>query len=329
MLILHIFPGMQVLRIKWNIGGLTTSHKQDIELSMKKTMLLCLVVLQLFSSSLATAKDAAPKPKLLFSITNLSNPESVVFYGDTLFISNIGAKNPAKGDGDGWIQKVNMATKASEKWFTGLNDPKGLKIFKDKLYISDLNRVVVVDIASGKIEKMIPVKGSQYLNDVELDNNGNIYISDTQQSAIYYIDAKTNKSAVLIKDLEEAPNGLYYKDNRLYVASWAYRLDPKDWSFQEPGSFFYINLSDKVVNHIQPRKIGALDGLEEFTPNRWFISSKNDGKLYLIDSEKGTKTLLIDDAVDVADIGYDKVKSLLSLPLMRLNEVRIYMVKAK
>jgi hypothetical protein len=103
---------------------------------MKKIILSCLVVVQILTAAFVIAADAIiPKPKLLFTVGNLSNPESAVFYGDSLFISNIGVKNPSKNDGDGWIQKVNLVTRASEKWLSGLNDPKGLRIYKDKLYI--------------------------------------------------------------------------------------------------------------------------------------------------------------------------------------------------
>lgn len=284
---------------------------------MKKlTYIKYLVVVFLFISSLPLAYAVQAKPKLLFSITDLSNPESVVLYNDHLYISNIGAKNPAKKDGDGFIKKVALDNKSSEKWLTGLNDPKGLRVFNDKLYVADLDSLVVIDLTKGKILRKIPVKGSEFLNDIELDDKGNIYVADTKQSSIYFVDGKNFRSSVLIKNFEEAPNGLYFKNGRLYVSSWAHNM--------KPGSLFYVLLSDKSTVMLEPKEIGALDGLEEYSDYNWLVTSKNEGKLFLVDVKAGKKKLLLDNVTDAADIGFDKSKKLLMVPLMKVNEVRVY-----
>ena len=55
-------------------------------------------------------------------------------------------------DGDGWISKLTLDGKmAKNKWVTGLNAPKGLRSHDGTLWISDIDRVVAVDIESGKV----------------------------------------------------------------------------------------------------------------------------------------------------------------------------------
>lgn len=291
---------------------------------MKKVILIVSAVITLFGFQ-ANAGDRPARPKFLFSMSDgLLNPESAVTYGDFIFVSNIGEKNPAKKDGDGWIQMISLDGKKSEKWLPGLNDPKGLRISDGKLHISDLDEVVIADLGTGKLIERISVKGAEFLNDVEVDDNGNIYASDTKRSSVFIISGRTRKVSALLKDMDEAPNGLIYKDNKLYVASWAHKLNPKDWSFKKPGSFIYVSLPKKSVHSIIPAPLGALDGLENISDSLWVLSDKTGGRIYLVDSENGERETLLENVADVADIGYDKKLGLLLLPLMKSNELQIY-----
>jgi hypothetical protein len=173
---------------------------------------------------------------------------------------------------------------------------------------------------------VIHVKGSRFLNDIEIDNNGNIYTSDTAQSAIYYIDGKTRTSSLLINGLEGRQT---VSTTRMAGSMWPLGRTDSILKTGPSRSRAVFTISRLATNRTTDRaaRDRALDGVEEFSPNRWFISSNSEGELYLIDSEKGTKTLLIDNATNIADIGYDRVKKLLSMPLMKLNEVRIYTVE--
>ncbi len=81
--------------------------------------------------------------------------ESVLFDSErkTLYVANIGGKPDAK-DGLGFISKVGLDGKIENlKWVTGLDAPKGMGLYKNKLYVADVSRIVVIDIAAGKITR--------------------------------------------------------------------------------------------------------------------------------------------------------------------------------
>ena len=65
-----------------------------------------------------------------------------------------------------------------------------------KLYVSDITDLVEIDIASGKIIKRFNAPGSAFLNDVALDNQKNIYVSDTGTNTIYKMDTKLNGQGI-------------------------------------------------------------------------------------------------------------------------------------
>lgn len=291
---------------------------------MKKKASLILFIAFLILPVISNAQGNTAKPNLLFTIEGLSNPESAVIKGNTIFISNIGAVHPDSKDGDGWIAKFNMKDKKLKKWITGLNDPKGLRITKGKLYVADLDKIIVIDINKGKISKKISVRGARFINDIDVDSKGNIYTSDTRYGIIFVTNEKSKKTSILLKDMDEAPNGLIIKDDRLYVASWAFKMDPTNWNVEKQGSFFFIDLKDKSLHFIGPREIGSLDGLESYEKGQWLISDKNGGKVYLLDEASNKKNTLIKEVIGVADIGYDPSQKLLLLPITESNIVRVY-----
>ena len=119
---------------------------------------------------------------------DLNNPESVVYAPkqNVLFVSNIDGK-PDQKDQNGFISKVSPSNGSIVElnWITGLNAPKGMVIYNNnsssRLYVSDITDLVEIDIGSGKIIKRFNAPGSAFLNDVALDDHGNIYVSDTVQ----------------------------------------------------------------------------------------------------------------------------------------------------
>src|SRR5207248_6062468 len=136
---------------------------------------------------------------------------------------------PDQKDQNGFISKVSPSNGSiiQSNWVTGLDAPKGIAISNDgsKLYVSDITNLVEIDIASGKVIKRFNAPGSAFLNDVLLDNQGNIYVSDTGTNTIYKLDTnvKDNLSLqVWLKSPElNGPNGLHVDNNknRLIVAS--------------------------------------------------------------------------------------------------------------
>ncbi|MEO2064920.1 MAG: ATP/GTP-binding protein, partial [Desulfurobacteriaceae bacterium] len=103
----------------------------------------------------------------LFSINQgFKTPESAQCYEGKVYVSNVGNLPPDAKDGDGYIALVSKDGKIlNDKFITGLNAPKGITFCSGKLFVTDIDRVVVADPERGRILKEVPIKGAKFLND--------------------------------------------------------------------------------------------------------------------------------------------------------------------
>jgi YVTN family beta-propeller protein len=143
-------------------------------------------------------------------------PESVlpVPGKEELYVSLIDGNGNEK-DGKGGVAILNKDGSVKNlNWVSGLNAPKGLGIYKNKLYVADITDVVVIDTKNRKVLKTIPVPGSVFLNDIAVDDKGIVYVSDTREKKVHR----------LVKDIPElyldnvsGANGLKAIGSDLYV----------------------------------------------------------------------------------------------------------------
>src|SRR5882757_2812613 len=152
---------------------------------MKKLIIACCLA-SLFITFTASAQNHS-LVKIWATDTVLKTPESVLYSAKDklLYVSNIDGTPDGK-DGKGSIGKVGLDGKIiMVDWVKGLNAPKGMGIYKNKLYVADLTEVVVIDIDKAQIVQHIPVEGSVFLNDITIDKNGVVYVSDTRTLKVH------------------------------------------------------------------------------------------------------------------------------------------------
>ena len=104
----------------------------------------------------------------MWTIGGLAQPESVALSADgrTLYIANVGGDGEAR-DGNGYISRATTGGKLVEKmWVTGLDAPKGAAVAGGRLYVSDIDKLVDIDIAAGKVVARYSAPGATFLNDV-------------------------------------------------------------------------------------------------------------------------------------------------------------------
>ena len=175
-------------------------------------------------------------------------PESVKFdrIKGILYVANINGK-PSEKDGNGFISKLNINGEILDlKWITELNAPKGMGIFDDKLYVTDIDKLVEISISEGKIIQRFLAKDAEFLNDIDIDKNGNVYVSDMATGKIWMLKNNTFEIWLQSEELIH-PNGLFVKDENLLIGTKTKILS--------------VNLKSKKINSLI-KNTGSIDGLE-------------------------------------------------------------------
>ena len=174
-------------------------------------------------------------------VSGLANPESVVYdpMRRVIYVSNVNG-DPLAKDGNGSIARITKKGELLEPLITGLNGPKGLAILFDKLYVADIDEILVIDLETAAIEASYEIPDPGFLNDVAgirviggfirrgdrskifawLNNRhfglgfwGNyplVFVSDTFKDKIYMLDPRAKKLFTVAEgEPFIAPNGLY------------------------------------------------------------------------------------------------------------------------
>lgn len=243
------------------------------------------------------------------SVVNL--PESVLpdLKTKVLYVSIMGG-NPNDKDGIGGIGKIRPNGKVIDlNWITGLNSPKGMATFGNLMYAADLTDVVVIDIAQGKVLRKIAIEDTKFLNDITVNEQGIVYVSDSRTKRIYKIE---NDLPSIYLDSINGVNGLKAIGQDLYILG---------------GKSLLKADAEKKISKIAELPNGG-DGLEP-VGNGDFLCSSWGGYVYYVYAN-GKYDLLLDTYLEkknTADIGYDPVKKIVYIPTFYKKTVMAYQLK--
>ena len=240
--------------------------------------------------------------------TMFSDSESTLYHegSNTIYVSC--GNNSLDKDGDGFIATLNPdGSVQAMDWCTGLHAPKGMAIMGNSLYVSDIDEIVEIDLASGDIVKKYPVEGAQFLNDVATDGS-NIYFSDMRDNKVYSL---SDGAYELVAENVPSINGLETHNGALYGLNG-------EGLIKFDGAGGYEILTDEVQGG---------DGLVILDDDT-FIASRWAGQIYYIDGDQ--VTLLVDTSPqesNTADIGYIADQEMIIVPTFKKNEVAAYQLK--
>ncbi|MES2734621.1 MAG: SMP-30/gluconolactonase/LRE family protein [Bacteroidota bacterium] len=262
------------------------------------------------------ATPAVSLEKLWETDTTLTTPESVLYdpSSQALYVTCINRKLDSTNN-TSFIAKLSVDGKVLQaQWATGLNVTKGMGIFGKKLYVTELHRIAIINLATGKVEKRIEVPGSKFLNDITVDKKGVVYFSDSGDNKVYSL--QKDKVTLLSDDSHLAgPNGLLAEGDQLWIGN------------NRNGTLLLLNLKTKNLKQIADG-LGATDGIVSDGQGSYFISSWS-GQVFHVKAD-GTKTELINSVeakINTADIEYIPAKKLLLVPTFFHNNVMAYQVK--
>jgi DNA-binding beta-propeller fold protein YncE len=280
------------------------------------------------AGGLLLATDAhAAEVQMVWQAQGLDAPESAVLdeSAGVIYVSNVNG-NPMEADGNGYIAKLSTDGKILDKhWVTGLNGPTGLALHDGKLYAADINKLVVVDTASGRIVATYDALGAKFLNDVSAAADGRVFVSGMINNQIWVLDGPIF-GLWLQNPALETPNGLLAAPDRLLVASWGKDMNLADFSTKVPGHLKAVDYQTKAITDLGTAPIGNLDGLEPDGKGSYLVTDWMAGALYRIDAS-GKATMLMDLNQGSADLHYVPSEQLAIIPMMMDNAVVAYKVE--
>jgi hypothetical protein len=244
-------------------------------------------------------KDASLK-KIWETAKVFKTPESVCYdpSRNVLYVSNIDG-NPLDKDGNGFISKMTMNGDIMElKWLSGLNAPKGMGIYKNFLYVADIDRVAQIDIENMMILRSFIIPDAKFLNDIAIDKKGNVFVSDMLSNRVFKI-SEGQISLFIDDDLLTNPNGLCVDGDYLYI-----------------GCKKIVRSTLKKKNlSIYQDNTGSIDGLDPIGDGR-FLFSDWEGRVYILGQDHQKKMILdlTPAKMNAADIFYLSAKKLLFVP---------------
>jgi sugar lactone lactonase YvrE len=275
--------------------------------------------------NLAAAEDKPAPLPVKWEVKDLDHPESAYFDADTktIFVSVIVGDGDKK-DGKGSIAKLSLDGKLIKAdWVEGLNAPKGLRAAKGKLWVADIDTIVGVEIATGKVTDKIQVPEAKFLNDLATSSDGTVYVTDMFASKIYTL--KDGKPVVLAEGPElENPNGILVDGDALILGGWG---TVGDATPKKLGHLLKLDLKTKKVTQLTKEPVGNLDGIEKDGKGGYIVTDWVAGKVFRIGGDGKVTLLMQHDKNGTADHAYLPDQKLLILPLMMDNKVVALEVK--
>ena len=233
------------------------------------------------------------KLKKIWESKDLNVPESVLPVPDKgiLYISNIGSKNPTEKNNSGFISILGTDGQIKNlQWSKGLNSPKGMAIFGEDLYVTEVDQITKISLKTGEKVKSYPVEGAKFLNDIAVNENGVLFITDSQTGAVLKLENDT-VSVLLLPGTFPSPNGIIWAKDKIIVGTGdkVVSVNPST-----------LEIEDCLLN------TGGVDGLVMLEPGI-FVFSNWPGTIYIM--KKGEeKELLLDtsssETSKTADFGY-------------------------
>jgi hypothetical protein len=188
-------------------------------------------------------------------------PETVLFdpQKDVLYVTNFDVYNRSRGQGNQSISRVSLDGNVLDvEWAKGLYNPTGMALHRGRLFVVERTSVVEIDTGSGKVIKRATLPASRFLNDIAIDHEGIVYVSDTTRGVIYRSSGEEYEE--WLKDDElEGPNGLHIADGEMLVG------DGGD------GRLKSVDLSSGEVRTVVKLWPGRIDGIEQDAAGNYLV----------------------------------------------------------
>ena len=236
-------------------------------------------------------------------------------------------------DGRGFITKISADYKTVDHNFftTGLNSPAGLRVVNGKIYVPDVDQLVVIDIAartavrSATVTPAIVFVPYVVMTDVVVDGAGVAYAPETVGNRILKFATPTTAGSSYTAYFPSGvtfPTTVYIDGTKLVVGTTGNPM-----TAGSTGSLFTMNLADGTGVMKLGNFAANFQGLEKDGTN-YLVGNTRGHALYQVAQVGGAQTLSRDFAAEgvasVEDFGWDAASRTLAVPDVGTNSVYFY-----
>jgi len=274
----------------------------------------------------AAAPAAAPTSgPITVSDVGFATPESVLHerMSDVYLVSNING-TPLEKDGNGFISRLSPEGEVlALKWIDGaaegvtLNAPKGMAVEGSTLYVADIDCIRLFDVVSGAPTGEVCPEGATFLNDVAHHPDGGVLFTDSGldasftpsgTDALYHLMGDQAMPVVMDPGFG-APNGVAVGEAGVYVVTFM------------SGQVFQVT-GENQRTEVLAVEGAQFDGVEFLDDGRTLLSDWAASCVHVLATD-GALTCPYGDLEAPADIGVDRERNRLLVPLFNANQVRI------
>ena len=215
------------------------------------------------------ADAPASSLRLKWVVPGFDDPECAVL--DTtsaeIYLTNQAAAGGIGATGQGHVTRLSLEGEVIERrWIDGLRNPMGLILRGDRLYVLDLNRIVVVDVKTGRQVEAYDAEDATYLDGVTInESTGDIFASDFMTSTIWRLRGGRLEMWLADPRLDH-PDGMVAEADRLVVGAhglWAgVRDSVGETGDDRKGHLLAVDYATKAITDIgNATPIAHHDGL--------------------------------------------------------------------
>jgi len=244
-------------------------------------------------------------------------PEAVIYdpVADAIYVSNYDAYNPSSGAAKQSVSKVGPdGTVIDLEWAKGLNNPTGMALQGEKLFVAERAGVAEIDTRTGEVVAHHALPEPGFPNDTAIGPDGTIYVSDSRKHLIYR--GKDGQFEEWVGGPEIAsPNGLHVFGEKLLVGN------------NGDNSVKAVDLATGEVTTFVRLGQGIIDGLTDDGAGNILVSHW-EGRIYRV-SPSGEVERLLDTSVpgtSIADFGFVPGEGLLVVPTFLGNTLAAYKI---
>ncbi len=257
--------------------------------------------------------------------------ESVLEYDGGMLIANFGSSelNPLNNEGKGYVKFYKDGEMTDFIVADGnINAPKGMAVVGDRLYIADVNKVLVYDVANtAKTPHILQfpetemfVNHLQQVGDIMLatvTNTGNIYCFDINKE-----NMPVDTSLTVYVNVVGA-NGMLYEDSKLFVASY-----PADGNTVDENQIYRIDDMANPDPFAITAKAGHYDGLAMVDGVMYFTDwqEKALGKIKMNTQQM---SIFVEDFTIDGPAEIDVVNGRIAVPDLVNSKVYLYTIEDK